>query len=490
MMHWDVVFLSRLQFALTLIFHYLFPPLSIGLSAILVIMEALFLKTKKPIYEDMTRFWTRIFAVNFAMGVATGIPMEFQFGTNWAHYSRFVGDVFGSALASEGIFAFFLESGFLAVLVFGWDRVSPKVHFFSTLMVAFGSFFSAVWIVIANSWMQTPAGFHIVGKGFAARAEITDFWAMIFNPSSSDRLLHTLLGAYTLGAFFVMSISAYYLLHGKHTELARKSFKIALVMGAVVSCSQLLSGDANGRMIAHYQPAKLAAFEGHFHTSPGGTRLSLFGVPDVKHQTLNYAVSVPKLLSFLIYHDWNRSVPGLDTIPVQNRPPVVLPFITYHLMVALGTYFIALTLLGVVLLRRDRIFKMRWLLWTFVVSVIGPYLANECGWISAEVGRQPWVVYGILRTSDGVSAGLPGDQVAGSILMFIFVYALLGAVWAYLMNSKIQHGPDHIEPSPDGPHGFFETHVQAEDPAGYSLTDTKDDGDDANVKSAVSDKER
>src|ERR1043166_4193757 len=231
----DVLTLARAQFALTIMFHYLFPPLSIGMGGLLVLMEALFLKTSKPVYEAMTKFWTMIFAVNFALGVATGIVMEFQFGTNWATYSRYVGDVFGSALAAEGIFAFFLESGFLAVLVFGWDKVSPKMHFFSSCMVALGAIFSSIWIVVANSWQQTPAGYHIVGEGLTARAEITNFWAMVFNPSSVHRLAHVLIGCYILAAFFVMSISAYYLLRGRHIDFAKKSFTIALAVGTVMS---------------------------------------------------------------------------------------------------------------------------------------------------------------------------------------------------------------------------------------------------------------
>src|SRR6516162_3399038 len=231
----DVFLLSRIQFALTIMFHYIFPPLSIGLGTIMVIMEGTYLWTGDVVYHNMTKFWTGVFAVNFAMGVATGLVMEFQFGTNWSAYSRYVGDVFGSALAAEGIFAFFLESGFLAVLVFGWDRVSPGMHFFATLMVAIGSIFSAVWIVVANSWQQTPAGFHIAGEGPTARAEITYFWAMVFNPSSVPRLLHTLNGAWILGAFFVMSIAAYYILRGRHLDFARKTFTIALVFGVIVA---------------------------------------------------------------------------------------------------------------------------------------------------------------------------------------------------------------------------------------------------------------
>lgn len=262
----DVVLLSRLQFALTIMFHYIFPPLTIGLSLVIVWLLALRLKTGEAIYDAAARFWTRIFGVNFAVGVATGIVMEFQFGTNWAVYSRYVGDVFGSALAAEGIFAFFLESGFLAVLLFGWDRVSPRFHLFSATMVCLGSIFSSIWITVANSWQQTPAGFtlrqHTVGERTVLRAEITDFWAMVFNPSSMHRLVHVWFGAFLLGAFFVLSIAAWYLLRGRHVELARRSFTGALILATVFSLAQLVSGDLQAVNVAEHQPAKLAAMEG------------------------------------------------------------------------------------------------------------------------------------------------------------------------------------------------------------------------------------
>ncbi len=317
----DAVLLARLQFAFTLMFHYLFPPVTIGLGVVLVVMEGMFLRTRDPRYEAMARFWTGIFAVNFAMGVATGIVMEFQFGTNWAAYSRFVGDVFGSALAAEGIFAFFLESGFLAVLVFGWERVSARTHFLATVMVAAGSMFSAVWIVVANSWQQTPAGFRLVGAGAAARAEVADFWAVVFNPSSVERLAHVLLGSFIVGAFFVLSVSAFYLLKGRHLEFARRSFMIALALGAAASLAEVVSGDSQARRVAATQPAKLAAFEGLYRTEPGGTRLALVGIPDSREERVKDAVEVPGLLSLLVYGDPNRSVPGLDRVPPRGPPP-------------------------------------------------------------------------------------------------------------------------------------------------------------------------
>lgn len=437
-----VLLLARIQFALTIMFHYLFPPLTIGLGSLLVILEGLYLLTRDPDYEVAARFWTRLFAANFALGVATGIVMEFEFGTNWATYARYVGDVFGSALASEGIFAFFLESGFLAVLVFGWDKVSARMHFFATIMVAFGSMFSAVWIVIANSWQQTPAGFHIVGTGLHARAQITDFWAMVFNPSSMVRLTHTLVGAMILGAFFMMSISAFYILKDRHLGVAKKSFLVALVFGAVFSWSALVSGDRHAKEVAVMQPAKLAAFEGHFETGTGGAPLHLFGLPDEQAKVVRYGVAVPGGLSFLVHGDFNAPVPGLDRFPPADQPPVVIPFLSFHLMVALGTAFIGLTTLGLWFWWRGTLFEQRWLLRIFVVAVLGPYAANEAGWVTAEVGRQPWVVYGLLRTSDALSRAVKADMVAASIVMFLLIYTLLLAVWIYVMNDKIQHGPE------------------------------------------------
>lgn len=444
-MELDVVLLARLQFALTIMFHYLFPPLSIGLGAQMVLMEGLFLWTKNPKWESLTRFFTKLFAVNFAVGVATGIVMEFEFGTNWATYSRFVGDVFGSALASEGIFAFFLESGFLAVLVFGWDRVSPRMHFFSTWMVFLGSCFSAVWIVVANSWMQTPAGYHIVPFRDGLRAEITDFWAMVFNPSSLHRLGHVLLGALILGAFFVMSISAFYILKKRHEDMAKKAFGVGLHFGAIASVLMLVSGHGNANMVADHQPAKLAAFEGHFRSEEGPTALYVIGWPDEEAEEVRYGIAIPSLLSFLVHDDFETPIPGLDRFPEEERPPVVIPFLTYHVMIGLGMFFIGLTLLSLVLHWRNQLFDKRWLMWIFVFAVFGPYIANQAGWVAAEVGRQPWVVYGLLRTSDAVSRTVPGEQVLGSIVLFSFIYLALGALWVLVMHEKIKHGPDEPE---------------------------------------------
>lgn len=436
----DVEILARIQFAFTIAFHYIYPPLSIGLGMIMVITEGMFLKTGKEDYKHLTRFWTKIFALTFGIGVATGIVMEFEFGTNWAVYSRYVGDIFGSALAAEGIFAFALESGFLGVLIFGWNRVSPKIHFIATLGVWLGSMFSAVWIVVANSWQQTPAGFHIVGRGLNARAEITDFWTMVFNPSSVDRILHVWIGAFLAGAFLVLSVHAYYMLKNKYVEISQKAFKIALVVAVVFSLSQLYSGDRSAHVVAEYQPAKLAAMEGHFD-SLAVADLHLFGWVDKENKKVT-GISIPGGLSFLVYFDFTKPIPGLDAFPANEQPGQVnAVFQFYHLMVAIGLTLILLSLYACFEWWRGKLFDKKWLLWIFVFAVILPQLANQFGWYTAEMGRQPWVVYGLLRTSQAFSQAVTANHILFSLIMFIFIYVLLFALFLFLLNRKIQSGP-------------------------------------------------
>jgi cytochrome bd ubiquinol oxidase subunit I len=443
----DVLWLSRLQFAFTISFHYIYPPLSIGLGVVLVLIEGLWLKTKNPLYHQMARFWTKVFALTFAMGVATGIVMEFEFGTNWATYSRYVGDVFGSALAAEGIFAFFLESGFLAVLLFGWDKVGPRVHFFATCMVALGAHFSAIWIIVANSWQQTPAGYHIVGEGLRARAEVTDFWAMVFNPSTVERLTHTLGGAWLAGATLVASVGAYYVLRDRHRDFARASVKLGLGLGLAVALLQLFTGHHSAGVVAQHQPAKLAAFEGHFQTAPAP--LYLAGWVDEKTAT-THGVAVPGLLSWLVHGDTNQPVTGLNKFAPADRPPVNFVFQTYHAMVAVGFGLIGVTLLGVFFWWRGTLFAQRWYLWIVVFAVLGPQLANQLGWWSAEVGRQPWLVYGLLRTPAGLSEVVRAEAVLASLILFSLLYALLFVLFVYLLNDKIHHGPDDTDLDPAG----------------------------------------
>ncbi len=436
----DVEILARIQFAFTIAFHYIYPPLSIGLGLVMVFFEGAYLRTGNKQYEQLARFWTRIFAVTFGIGVATGIVMEFEFGTNWATYSRYVGDIFGSALAAEGIFAFALESGFLGILLFGWNRVSPRVHFIATVGVWLGSMFSAVWIVVANSWQQTPAGYHVVGEGIHARAEITDFWAMVFNPSSVDRLLHVWIGAFLAGTFLVLSVHAYYLLKNRHVELSKRAFKIALSIAMVSSLLQLFIGHRSADGVAHNQPAKLAAMEGHFDTLAPAHMYAL-GWVDKESQTVT-GIGLPGGLSFLIHGDFKEPVKGLNAFPEDERPGAVNAiFQFYHIMIAIGMFLIALSLYAGWQWWRGKLFEKRWLMWVFVWAVILPQIANQTGWFAAEMGRQPWVVYGLLRTSDALSKAVTANQVLFSLILFSFIYSLLLALFLYMMNKKIKHGP-------------------------------------------------
>jgi cytochrome d ubiquinol oxidase subunit I len=436
----DLELLARLQFAFTISFHYIFPPLSIGLGLFLVIMEGIYLKTGNPHFHNITRFWVKIFGLIFALGVASGIVMEFQFGTNWAVYSRYVGDVFGSALAAEGIFAFFLESGFLAVLLFGWDKVKPGTHFFATLMVTLGAHMSAIWIVVANSWQQTPAGFHLVEHEGGVRAEITDFWAVVFNPSFLDRISHVYMGAWQAAAFLVLSVSAYYLIRKKHMDFARTSMKIAVPVAVIASVLQLASGHVSAEHVAENQPAKLAAFEGHYPADEPAD-LYLVGWVDEASEKV-YGIALPGMLSFLIHGDTSAPITGLDAFAPQDRPPVNIVFQSYHLMVGIGTALIGLSFICLLGWYRGFLFKCRYLLWILVFSVLLPQAANQLGWLSAEVGRQPWIVYGLLRTSEGLSAGVNGGQVIFSLVLFGLIYLLLFILFVFLLNQKIQHGPE------------------------------------------------
>lgn len=436
----DVEILSRIQFAFTIAFHYIYPPLSIGIGLIMVLTEGLYLKTGNKEYEILTRFWIKIFALTFGIGVATGIIMEFEFGTNWAVYSRYVGDIFGSALAAEGLFAFGLESTFLGVLLFGWNRVKPWVHFVSTVGVFLGSMFSAVWIVVANSWQQTPAGFHIVGEGLMARAEVTDFWAMVFNPSSVDRIIHTWQGAILAGAFLVLSVHAYYIRKGRYIEISKKAFKIALVVATIFSLGQLVSGHSSADGVAVNQPAKLAAMEGHFEKSAPAD-LYLLGWVDKEKQKVT-GIGIPGGLSFLVHQDFKAPITGLNSFPVEDRPSQInAVFQFYHIMVAIGMFLIGLSLFACFMWWRGKLFETKWLLWIFSFAVILPQIANQVGWFAAEMGRQPWVVYGLLRTNKAFSQEVTSSHILFSLILFLVVYSILFVLFIYMVNKKIKHGP-------------------------------------------------
>ena len=435
--------LARVQFALTIAFHYIYPPLSIGLGLLMVVFKGIYLRTGKKEYDTLARFWTRIFSLTFGLGVATGIVMEFEFGTNWATYSRYVGDIFGSALAAEGVFAFALESTCLGIVLFGWNKVKPIWHFLATLGVFLGSMCSAIWIVIANSWQQTPAGYVVAGEGLQAKAVITDFWAMVFNPSSVDRIWHVWQGAFLAGIFLVLSVHAWYLLKGRHVEISKKAFKVTLIIATVVCLLQLVSGHSSADGVAQNQPEKLAAMEGHFQTGPAD--LYLFGWVD-KQNEVTHGVKIPNGLSYMIHYDTAAPVTGLDQYPVEDRPGQVnAVFQFYHIMVAIGMFLIALTLYASFLLWRGKLYDKRWLLHIFVWSVLLPQIGNQVGWFAAEMGRQPWIVYKLLRTSDALSKSVSANQILFAIILFTVIYIILFALFIYLMNKKIVHGIDEHE---------------------------------------------
>ncbi|BDC98171.1 cytochrome ubiquinol oxidase subunit I [Persicobacter psychrovividus] len=437
----DVALLSRIQFAFTASFHYIFPPFSIGMGLLLVIFETLYITTNKKVWETITRFWIKVFAANFSVGVATGIVLEFEFGTNWSTYARFVGDVFGSPLAAEGIFAFFLESGFLAILLFGWNRVGKKTHLFSTIMVAFGSMMSAFWIVVANSWQQTPVAYKLETVNGISRAVITDFWGMVFNPSAMVRFEHVVFGAFLQGAFLVLSVSAYFIIKKQHLDFAKKSFKVALIVATVVSVGQLAIGHKHAEVVAETQPAKLAAFEGLYQTTKEAP-LYIMGWTDTETQKTT-GIAIPGMLSFLTHGDTQAEVKGLNEFPKSEWPKAGAVFQTYHIMVGIGMLLIGLTLLSCFLLYRGKLFSNKWLMKGYVAAVILPIIANQFGWFSAEMGRQPWVVYGLLKTKDAVSKSVTSPEVITSLIMFFIVYALLFFVWLYVLDREIKHGPGH-----------------------------------------------
>ena len=435
--------LARIQFALTIAFHYIYPPLSIGLGLLMVIFKGIYLRTGKVEYNTLARFWTRIFSLTFGIGVATGIVMEFEFGTNWATYSRYVGDIFGSALAAEGVFAFALESTCLGIVLFGWNKIKPVWHFLATLGVFLGSMCSAVWIVIANSWQQTPAGYVVAGEGMQAKAVITDFWAMVFNPSSVDRIWHVWQGAFLAGIFLVLSVHAWYLLKGRHVEISKKAFKVTLIVGTIFSLLQLASGHSSAEGVAKNQPEKLAAMEGHFRTEPAD--LYLFGWVDKKNE-VTHGVKIPNGLTYMLHYDTETPVIGLDQYPMEDRPGQVnAVFQFYHIMVAIGMFLIALAVFASFLLWRGKLYDKRWLLRIFVWAVILPQIGNQVGWFAAEMGRQPWIVYKLLRTSDALSKAVTAHQILFAIILFTIVYTILFILFIYLLKKKIVHGIDEHE---------------------------------------------
>jgi cytochrome d ubiquinol oxidase subunit I len=436
----DVLLLSRLQFAAATFFHFLFVPLTLGLSVLIAIMETIYVKTGDEDYLRAAKFWGRIFLINFAVGVVTGITLEFQFGTNWSRYSRYVGDIFGSLLAIEATMAFFLESTFLAVWAFGWKRLSPKAHAVCIWLVAIASNVSALWILIANAWMQHPVGY-VIRNG---RAELDNFLAVITQPFAWQIFFHVISGAYILAGFVVMGISAYHLLRKQHIEFFTKSFRLGLAMALIFSFAEVIQGHIHGAEVAKIQPAKLAAMEALWDTQSNAPQ-TLFLIPDEENErNLMEFGSIPGALSMLAYHDPKAVVKGLKDFPKDERPPVTLTFVAFRVMVGLGFLFALLTLIGV--FKRNKLVASPGYLKVMLWSMPLPYIALQAGWIVTEVGRQPWIVYGVMKTKDAVSP-IATSQVGISFVAFIVVYGILGMVAFYLMRKFAIQGPEPL-PAP------------------------------------------
>jgi cytochrome d ubiquinol oxidase subunit I len=440
----DTVLLSRIQFAVTTLFHILFPVLTIGLSLYLVVVESLWLITRQEIYYRMYRFWVKIFAINFAIGVVSGIVLEFEFGTNFSQFSQRVSNVFSPLLAFEVMTAFFLEAGFLGIMLFGWTKVHRSIHFLATCLVSLGSILSAFWILAANSWMQTPAGYRVVDGKFV----VTDFTAAIFNPSTITRMNHMTIASFETSAFVVAGISAYFLLKGKHVSLFRRSLGIALIMAALFAPLQIYFGDESGRQVYHHQPAKMAAIEAHWETNrDGGAPFTVIAFPDSENEQNLFEISIPNLLSLLVTHSLEGQVKGLKEFPREDRPNVFILFWSFRLMVAIGFILLFVMVWAGLLWWRGRLYEPRSFLWTlFIIHPLG-FIATELGWVTTEVGRQPWLVYNLMRTADGISPIPPGN-VLWSLSLFLIIFSLILIIYFYYVLKTLRVGPDLDSPIP------------------------------------------
>ena len=446
----DALLLARIQFGFTVSFHFIFPALSIGLASYLAVLEALWLKTGKALYLDLFKYWLKIFAVTFAMGVVSGIVLSYQFGTNWAVFSDRAGPVIGPLMAYEVLTAFFLEAGFLGVMLFGMQKVGRRLHFFATLMVAIGTFVSAFWILSVNSWMQTPTGYAVNADGQFVPA--AGWLPIIFNPSFPYRLVHTVIAAYLTTALAVGAVGAWHLLKARAGQPgeqahARKMFSMAMWMAALVAPVQVFVGDLHGLNTLEHQPAKVMAMEGHFRSHPEGGPLILFGIPDDDAQTMKYSVEVPKLSSLILKHDANAPLAGLDTIAPQDRPPVEVVFWSFRVMVGLGLLMLLLGLASLVARATRRLYDSRWLLRFALCMGPAGFIAVIAGWMTTEVGRQPFTIYGVMRTADSVSP-LAAPAVATSLIAFVIVYFAVFGMGTWYLLKLMSRAPEPHEPEP------------------------------------------
>jgi cytochrome d ubiquinol oxidase subunit I len=435
----DALTIHRLHFAFTITFHYLFPQLTMGLALLIVVLKTIALRTGDERYHQAARFWARIFAINFAVGVVTGIPMEFQFGTNWARFSRAAGGVIGQTLAMEGVFSFFLESSFLGLFLFGEKRLSPLAHWFSAFLVFLGSWLSGFFIIATNAWMQHPVGY---GIGQNGEVVLMSIWSLLLNPWTFWQYLHNMTGSVVTAAFAMAATGAYYLLADRHQEFGRIFVRVGVIAGAIASVLMIFpTGDGQGKNIAYYQPATLAAMEGLFETERGAP-LAILGQPDVERQKLDNPLVVPNALSVLTYKRWKAEVRGLNSFPRDIWPDnIPLLYFSYHIMVGLGTIFIAIQMLAAFALWRGRLYTSRPLLWILMLSVPFPYIATTAGWTTAELGRQPWLVYGLMRTAQGYSHNVSAGNALFTLIGFMGMYLILGILFLFLISREVSQGP-------------------------------------------------
>jgi cytochrome d ubiquinol oxidase subunit I len=437
----DAVLMHRLHFGFTITYHYLFPQVTMGLALLIVVLKSLALAKNDARYDQAARFWGKIFAVNFVFGVITGIPMEFQFGTNWARFSTLAGGVIGQTLAMEGMFAFFLESSFLGLFLFGEKRLGRAGHFLAALMVFIGSWLSGYFIIATNAWMQHPVGHDVTSDG---AVHLNDFWALLFNDWAFWQFFHNMGGAVVTGSFLMAALGAFYVLGRKDVEYGNMFLRVAVIVACVASVWQLFpSGDGQGRNLARYQPATLAATEFLFKTAPHAP-IVLIGQPNTAERRLDNPITVPGALSFLTYRRWSAEVKGLDAFPRDQWPDnLALLYYSYHIMVGLGTSFIAIMVVAALLLWRKTLDQSGWMLWILILSFPLPLIANTAGWFSAELGRQPWLVYGLMRTADGASTQVSAGNALFTLLGFMGMYTVLSMLYLFMMWREIDHGPRH-----------------------------------------------
>jgi len=435
----DALTVHRLHFAFTVTFHYIFPQLTMGLALLIFLLKTMALRTGDERYNRAARFWAKLFGISFALGVVTGIPMEFQFGTNWSEFSKAAGGVIGQTLAMEGVFSFFLESTFLGLFLFGEKRLGPKGHWISSLMMFLGSWLSGYLIVATDAWMQYPVGYALGPNG---QFQLTSFWALVLNPWALWQYSHTMLGAVITGSFTMASVGAFYVLSRTHEDCGRLFIRLAVIVGVIAAFLQLFpTGDGQGKMLARYQPTTLAAMEGLFETQEGAP-LAILGQPDMVKRRLDNPMIIPKALSFLTYRVWSAQVEGMDKFPPQDLPDnIALLYYSYHVMVGLGTIFIAVLLLSAWKLWRKTLYESRGMLWALLLSLPFPFIANTAGWITAEVGRQPWLIFGLMRTRAGVSPQVSAGNAWFTLIGFMGLYTVLGILFLFLVFREIERGP-------------------------------------------------